>query len=120
MSEMLVLSVGLGLHLVWVCVAQFATNPSTRSLNWKKHLLLILIVPLVSMLSLWVTLEMGAFTAFCFSLMVGILLHQSLLVLLSPRHLVLWRLAWNNLVRRRRNTALMRSNNKRWEKGFLI
>ncbi len=107
MSETLVLSVGLGLHLLWVCVAQFVTNPSTRSLNWKSHLLVIFSVPLISVLSLWLTLEMGVFTAFCFSLMVGILLHQGLLVVLSPRHLVLWRLAWNNLVRRRRNTALM-------------
>ncbi|MGY8702614.1 MAG: FtsX-like permease family protein [Candidatus Poseidoniales archaeon] len=107
MSDLLVLSVGFGLHLLWVGIAQFATNPSTRSLNWKKHLLLIFSVPLISVLSLWSTLEMGVFTAFCFSLMVGILLHQGLLVVLSPRHLVLWRLAWNNLVRRRRNTALM-------------
>ncbi len=109
LSEWLLFGVGFGLHLFWVCLAQFATNPDLRRLPVTKHALIIALTPLLASITLYFSDSsgLGLFTSSCLSLVVGILTHQGLLVLLSPRHLVMWRLAVRNLTRRRRNTALM-------------
>ena len=109
LSDWLLFGVGFGLHLLWVCLAQFATNPDLRKLSLSKHATIVVLTPLLAALALHYSAAggLGLFTSSCLSLVVGILAHQGLLVLLSSRHLVMWRLAVRNLTRRRRNTALM-------------
>ena len=105
----LLFALAFGMHLFWVCLAQFATNPDVRRISWLKHLLVLLVVPSIAATTFSISyeLDLNMFTAACLSTVFGILTHQVLLVLLSARHLALWRLASRNLARRKRNTALM-------------
>jgi putative ABC transport system permease protein len=105
----LLFALAFGLHLLWTCLAQFASNPEVRRISWFKHLAVLSFVPTVAAATFSISHESGLnmFTAACLSVVIGILLHQGMLVFLSPRYLVLWRLASSNLVRRKRNTALM-------------
>ncbi len=106
--ENLHLLIALAIHLGWSTTSQLL-NRDLRKMSLFSQLLVPLGTTLVALLTLSLTenLTESVVIAWATSFVAAFLARDALLVWRSPRHLVLWRLALNNIVRRKRNSAIM-------------
>ena len=88
---------------------QFFSQPGLKNLNFKSHLSLILVPVLFVTISMIISdyFYLDLLTSIILSVVLGICSHMGLMVYFSAKHRLLWTLGIRNLLRNKRNTALM-------------
>ena len=79
------------------------------NLNNKSHLLLMIIPIFLTIITMIISdhLYLDLMTSIILSVVIGICSHMSLMIYFSAKHRLLWTLGIRNLLRNKRNTALM-------------
>ena len=106
--DTLSLVIAASIHLAWSLTSQML-NRDMRAMSWGNQILIPLGTSLIGLSGLLVGSHLtgSVLTSWATSFVFAFLGRDALLVWRSPRHLVLWRLALNNIRRRKRNTAIM-------------
>jgi len=88
---------------------QFFSQPGLKNLNYKSHFLLLTVPTFLAILSMILTdnNHLNITTSVILSIVIGICSQMSLMVYFSAKHRLLWTLGLRNLLRNKRNTALM-------------
>jgi len=88
---------------------QFYSQPGLRNLNYKSHLLLMIVPIFLTIITMIISdyLYLDLMTSIILSVVIGICSHMSLMIYFSAKHRLLWTLGIRNLLRNKRNTALM-------------
>lgn len=88
---------------------QFYSQPGLKNLNFKSHLLMIFSPMLLSVSSMLISnfFNLDLLISLILSLVFGILTQMILMIVFSAKHRLLWILGIRNLLRNKRNTALM-------------
>ena len=88
---------------------QFYSQPGLKNLNFKSHLFLM-VVPIILTISSMVVSDyfyLDLMVSIILSIVIGICSHMGLMVYFSAKHRLLWTLGIRNLLRNKKNTALM-------------
>ena len=88
---------------------QFYSQPGLKNLNYKSHLLLMIVPIFLTIITMIISdyLYLDLMTSIILSVVIGICSHMSLMIYFSAKHRLLWTLGIRNLLRNKRNTALM-------------
>ena len=88
---------------------QFFSQPGLKNLNYKSHFLLLTVPTFLAIISMILTdnNHLNITTSVILSIVIGICSQMSLMVYFSAKHRLLWTLGLRNLLRNKRNTALM-------------